>query len=183
METQRKWYAVYTKPRWEKKVAELLTRKRVENFCPLNKIVRQWADRKKTVMEPLFTSYVFVYASDAEQLGIKQTDGIINFVYWLGMPAVIRDEEIEAIKDFLYDHVDVKLERIPVNVADRIRITDGLLMHREGDVVEVKNKTVKVFLPSLGYSMTAEVAKDKIEVLNYTQGVYSTNAYYQAKVG
>ena len=182
METHKKWYAVYTKPRWEKKVAELLTRKRVENFCPLNKIVRQWSDRRKTVMEPLFTSYVFVQATDTELLTIKQTDGIINFVYWLGQPAVIRDEEISAIKDFLYNHNDVRLEKIPVNVSDRVRITDGVFMHREGDVLEVKNKTVKVFLPSLGYAMAAEIAKDKIEVLNYTQGVYSTNPYYQVRV-
>lgn len=183
MTTEKKWYAVYTKPRWEKKVAELLTRRRVENFCPLNKVVRQWADRKKTVLEPLFTSYVFVHATEAEHLTIKQTDGIVNLVYWLGAPAVIRDEEILAIKEFLSDHTDVKLERIAVNVADRVRITDGLLVHREGDVLEVKNKTVKVFLPSLGYTMVAEVAKDKIEVLNYKQSVYAPTSYYPAKVG
>jgi len=63
-----------------------------------------------------------------------------------------------------------------------VRITDGVLVHREGEVLEVKNKTVKVFLPSLGYTMVAEVAKDKIEVLNYTQSVYAPSSYYQAKV-
>ena len=183
MALEKKWYAVYTKPRWEKKVAELLTKRRIENFCPLNKVVRQWADRKKTVLEPLFTSYVFVHASEQEHLAIKQTDGIVNLVYWLGAPAVIRDEEIEAIQDFLLDHTDVKLEKIAVNISDRVRITDGLLVHREGEVLEVKNKTVKVFLPSLGYTMVAEVAKDKIEVLNYTQSVYAPSSFYQAKVG
>jgi len=182
MATEKKWYAVYTKPRWEKKVAELLTKRKIENFCPLNKVVRQWADRKKTILEPLFTSYVFVRASELEHLTIKQTDGIINLVYWLGAPAVIRDEEIDVIKDFLQDHTDVKLEKIAVNISDRVRITDGVLVHREGEVLEVKNKTVKVFLPSLGYTMVAEVAKDKIEVLNYTQSVYAPTSYYQAKV-
>jgi transcription antitermination factor NusG len=182
MKTEKRWYAVYTKPRWEKKVAELLTKRKVESFCPLNKVVRQWADRKKTVLEPLFTSYVFVRATELEHLTIKQTDGIINMVYWLGAPAVIRDEEIEAIQHFLLDHTDVKLEKIAVNINDRVRITDGVLVHREGEVLEVKNKTVKVFLPSLGYTMVAEVAKDKIEVLNYTQSVYAPTSYYQAKV-
>ena len=183
MVTEKRWYAVYTKPRWEKKVADLLTKRRVENFCPLNKVVRQWADRKKTVLEPLFTSYVFVHASEQEHLTIKQTDGVVNMVYWLGSPAVIRDEEIEAIQNFLQDHTDVKLEKIAVNISDRIRITDGVLVHREGEVLEVKNKTVKVFLPSLGYTMVAEVAKDKIELLNYTQSVYAPTSQYQMKVG
>jgi transcription antitermination factor NusG len=180
MTTEKKWYAVYTKPRWEKKVSELLTKRKIENYCPVNKVVRQWADRKKTVLEPLFTSYVFVHATEGDHLAIKQNDGIVNLVYWLGAPAVIRDEEIEAIKRFLNEHTDVKLEKVAVNVADRIRIIDGLLVHREGDVLEVKNKTVKVLLPSLGYTMTAEIAKEKIEVLNYTQLVYAPS-YYTSK--
>lgn len=183
MTTEKKWYAVYTKPRWEKKVAELLTKRRVENFCPLNKVVRQWADRRKTIFEPLFTSYVFVRATEQEHLAIKQTDGVLNLVYWLGSPAIIRDEEIEAIKNFLHVHTDVRLEKIAVNISDRVRITDGVLVHREGEVLEVKNKTVKLFLPSLGYTILAEVAKDKIEVLNYNKSVYAPTSSYQAKVG
>jgi transcription antitermination factor NusG len=182
MTTAKKWFAIYTRPRWEKKVAEILTRRRVEVFCPLNKVMRQWSDRKKMVMEPLFTSYVFVRVEEPEFLTIKQTDGIINFVYWLGNPAVIKDDEIEAIKAFLNEHPHVTLEKVAINVADRVRITDGLLVHREGDVLEVKSKTVKVLLPSLGYAMTAEVSKSKIEVIDYTQNVYPSNDYYGAKV-
>lgn len=168
MSEEKKWYAVYTRPRWEKKVADLLSRRKVENFCPLNKVVKQWSDRKKTVLEPLFTSYVFVHVSEQEHILVKQTDGILNFVYWLGEPALIRAEEIEAIKTFLGRHEDVKLEKIDVNVSDKVRVIDGPLMYREGDVLEVYNKSVKVFLPSLGYAMIAEVSKSRIEVINYS---------------
>lgn len=181
MNTEKRWYAVYTKPRWEKKVAELLSKRGVDNYCPLNKVLRQWSDRKKPVAEPLFTSYVFVYSSEAEHLTIKQTDGIINLVYWLGSPAVIRTEEIDAIKLFLSEHSEVQLEKVMVNVADQVRITDGLLVHREGEVLEVKNKTVKLLLPSLGYTMVAEISKEKIEVLNYTKSIYSPTGSYQAR--
>src|SRR5919206_3366358 len=104
MNTEKKWYAIYTKPRWEKKVAELLTKKGIENYCPLNKVTRQWCDRKKTVHEPLFTSYVFVYVTQAEHLAVKQTNGFVTFVFWLGKPAVIRDEEIKTIKQFLSEY-------------------------------------------------------------------------------
>lgn len=183
MTTEKKWYAVYTKPRWEKKVADGLAKRKVENYCPLNKVVRQWSDRRKLVTEPLFTSYVFVHATEAEHLNIKQTDGVLNLVYWLGAPAVIRDEEIEAIREFMNEHTGVQLEKIAVNVTDRVRITDGLLVHREGEVLEVKSKTVKLFLPSLGYTMVAEVAREKVEVLNFQQGVFSTPGYTQLRTG
>ena len=54
------WYAVYTKPRWEKKVAERLLEKGIDHYCPLNKVIRQWSDRKKAILEPIFKGYVFV---------------------------------------------------------------------------------------------------------------------------
>src|SRR4030095_8525252 len=106
-----RWYALYTKPRWEKKVAEILMRKNVETYCPLNKVKRQWSDRKKVILEPLFHSYVFVRIPEKLQNHVRQTDGVINIVYWLGKPAVIRDAEIEVIKRFLNDFENVKLEK------------------------------------------------------------------------
>jgi len=126
-------------------------------------VCRQWSDRKKLVLEPLFTSYVFVRISEAEHLKVKQTDGVINMVHWLGKPAVIRDEEIEAIKRFLNDHQNVQLERLEVNINDKVRITHGPLVSVEGNIIEVMNHSVKITLPSLGYAMTAKVHKSHIE--------------------
>src|SRR6266487_379982 len=147
--TEAKWYAVYTRPRWEKKVAEILTRKKIENYCPLNKVVRQWSDRKKILLEPMFTSYVFVKASEKEHLEIRKVDGIINFVYWLSKPAIIRNEEIDCIKKFLNDYNNVQVEKTPININATVRITQGPLMEYEGNVIAIKNKTVKIVLPSL----------------------------------
>lgn len=159
----KKWYAVYTRPRWEKKVAEGLQRKGIEHYCPLNKVVRQWSDRKKLVEEPLFTSYVFIRVSEAEHLQVKQTDGVINLVYWLGRPAVIKEAEITAIKRFLNDYQNVQLERTAVNINDTVRIVQGPLLSMEGPVVEVMTHSVKVLLPSLGFTMSAQVERSHVE--------------------
>jgi len=164
--TERKWYAVYTRPRWEKKVPEFLTHEKIENYCPLNKVLRQWSDRKKIVFEPLFTSYVFVKAAEKEHAEIRKIDGIINFVYWLSKPAIVRNEEIECIKDFLNDHTNVHIEKTPVNINDTVRINKGALMEYEGRVIGIKSSTVKIVLPSLGYMMVAEVEKTNIKVIN-----------------
>jgi transcription antitermination factor NusG len=161
----RHWYALYTRPRWEKKVSGLLVKKQVETYCPLNRVLRQWSDRKKEIYEPLFSSYVFVRIAEQEHLGIRQTEGVLNFVHWLGKPAVIKDAEIDAIKTFLADYTHIALEKIRVDVNDKVRITDGALVDSEGKVLEVKSKSVKVFLPSLGYAMTVEVAKKHVEVV------------------
>jgi transcription antitermination factor NusG len=165
MQTFKKWYALYTRPRWEKKVADLLTRKKIENYCPVNRVYRQWSDRKKIVLEPLFTSYVFVNIDETEQLPVRTTDGVINFVYWLSKPAVIRNEEIETIKRFLNEHNNIQLEKIPVKLNDTVQIIGGPLMDQRGQVITIKNKTIKISLPSLGYLMVAEVETSNVELI------------------
>ena len=60
---EKRWYAVYTRPRAEKRVDTLLQKKLIESWCPLQKVQRQWSDRKKTILQPLFTSYVSILIS------------------------------------------------------------------------------------------------------------------------
>ena len=161
----KKWFAIYTKPHCEKKVADLLTKKSIENYCPLNKVQKQWSDRKKIIYEPLFTSYVFIKISFDEQLAVRQTYGVLNFVYWLNKPAVIKDEEINIIKRFLDDHSSVKLEKISLNINDTVKIVGGPFMEQEGNVISIKNKSVKVMLPSLGYWMHAETEITNVTII------------------
>jgi transcription antitermination factor NusG len=169
MNQNKKWFAVHTRARWEKKVAEIFTRRKIENYCPLNKVVHQWSDRRKIVHEPLFTSYVFVRVSETEVTSLKQTSGVISLVYWLGKPAVIRDVEIETIKAFLSEHINIKLEktRVNVNVNDKIKVIGGPLRDREGQVLTIGNTTARVALPSLGYMMYAEVEIGNIKVMEH----------------
>jgi transcription termination/antitermination protein NusG len=164
--SDKNWYAVYTRPRWEKKVAQSLSKRRFENYCPINATVKQWSDRKKIVFEPMFTSYVFVRVTPREHASLLLTEGIVNFVYWLGQPAIIRNAEIDLIKNFLQNHQNITLEKIPVNVNDQVRVINGALVEHEGQVIAVKGKTVKVHLPSLGFMMSAETALGNVEVIS-----------------
>ena len=184
MSETKKWYAVYTRPRWEKKVSEILNKQKVENYCPLNKVVRQWSDRKKVLYEPLFTSYVFVKVGEKEVNQLRKTSGVINLVYWLNKPAVISDHEIEGIKSFLNEHVNVSLQKKPINVNDSVRILNGPLMSIEGQVLYIKNRTVKLALPSLGCMMYAEIDRTNVEVMpgmvvQHTETRYSLSSAAQ----
>ena len=158
----RKWLAVYTRPRWEKKVNQLLIEKGLESYCPLNKVRRKWSDRVKVVEEPLFKSYVFVKVNDEDRSTVRMTSGAINFVYWDGKPAVIKEKEINAIKRFLdeYDHVEAKPVDLKVN--QRVRVTNGTLMDREGKVLDLRHKTAKVAIDSLGYILVAYIDRTKL---------------------
>ena len=157
-----KWYAVYTKPRWEKKVNNLLLQKGIESYCPLNKVRRKWSDRIKLVEEPLFKSYVFVRVDDVNRIAVRMTDGVINFVYWNGKPAVIKDKEIKAIRRFLDEHENVELVEMNMKPNDRVLVIAGPMMDKEGKILEIKNKTAKVAIDSLGYILVANIDKSKL---------------------
>ena len=158
----RKWLAIYTRPRWEKKVNRLLAEKGLESYCPLNKVRRKWSDRVKIVEEPLFKSYVFVKVSDDDRAAVRMTAGAINFVYWLGKPAVIKEKEINAIKRFLNEHENVEARPVELKVNQRVRITNGTLMDQEGKVLDVRRKTVRVAIDSLGYILVAYIDRTKL---------------------
>ena len=160
------WYAVYTKPRWEKKVAKLLDEKGIENYCPLNKVVKQWSDRKKVVMEPIFKSYVFVRVEDKEKFELKNISGILNFVYWLGKPAIVRDEDIDTIRKFLNEFGEVTVSEIDqLKVNAKVRVKQGIMMNYLGLLVEVMGNKVKVRIESMGIYLFAQFDKKNLELL------------------
>jgi transcription antitermination factor NusG len=90
------------------------------------------------------------------------TSGVINFVYWQGKPAVIKEKEITAIKRFLDEYENVEVQPLEVKVNQRVKITTGPLMDHEGQVLEVKHKKAKVAIDSLGYILVASVEKTKL---------------------
>ncbi len=157
-----KWLAVYTRPRWEKKVNQLLIEKGLESYCPLNKVRRKWSDRVKIVEEPLFKSYVFVKVSENDRTAVRMTNGAINFVYWDGKPAVIKEKEIIAIKRFLNEYENVEAVPADLKINQRVRITNGTLMDQEGKVLDIRYKTAKVAIDSLGYILVAYIDRTKL---------------------
>lgn len=170
MATTKKWLAVYTKPRWEKKVYKLLTDKGFEAYCPLNKVRKKWSDRMKTVEEPLFKSYVFVRTEEENYLGVRMVNGVVNFVYWLGKPAIIQDKDINTIKRFLNEYDEVVAEPLDVAPSQEIVVTGGAMMDTKGKVLNVKGKKVEVLLDFIGYKLVAYIDKQHVRVINPLDG-------------
>lgn len=158
---KKNWYAVYTKPKCEKKVSALLTKKKIENFCPMNKVARngQYDHINKGVLEPLFPHFVFVRIGEMDMSAIRNMNDVVNFVYWLGRPAVIRDVEIDSIRQFMSEYVHADLEKVPVNTQDMVRILSTPGFESDGNLITMRNNRVRVILPSLGYALSAETEK------------------------
>jgi len=159
------WYVVYTRPRWEKKVAANLEAKGIEYYCPLNKVQKQWSDRKKVVLEPLFKGYVFVNIDDAAKWDVKLVDGIVNYVYWLGKPAVVREEDIVTIRKFLQEFENVEVTDKNLDVNKTVIVKQGVLMNYKGIIVEVSGNKAKVKIDSMGLELSAIFDKSNLEAV------------------
>jgi len=162
---QYSWYAVHTRPRWEKKVAEYLATKGVEHYCPLNKVLRQWSDRKKVVLDPVFKGYVFVRPENDKKWELTKIPGILSYVYRLGKPAEIRESEILLIKKFLNEFSDVAVGVPAVTPNSSVRITQGIMMNYQGMVVEVFGNRAIVRIDTLDIQLSAQFDKKHLEII------------------
>lgn len=164
-ESSKKWFAIYTKPRWEKKINTKLLNKGIESWCPVQKQQRQWSDRKKIIEDPLFKSYVFVRIEDTERTKVLMTEGVLQFVHYLKKPAVIRDEEIELIRSYLLEKdVQVSVENLKqFEEKDLVVISKGVFMDSEGVVIKGGKRKVYVRLESLDQLMVVEFPAEHLK--------------------
>jgi transcription antitermination factor NusG len=149
------WHVVYTKPRSEKKVHERFIAKGFESYCPIQKIKKQWTDRVKTIEAPLFTSYVFVKAGEGQKIqDARYVPGVVNFVYWLGKLAAIRETELNAIQDFVEDDT-INAESMVVNKT--VQISSGAFKNNVGVVKKLLKTKAILYIEALQMQITVSL--------------------------
>jgi transcriptional antiterminator RfaH len=152
------WYALYSKPRTEKKLRDRLEEKGLVTYLPLQKQLRQWSDRKKWVEEPLFRGYIFVKAAETDFQSILNTPGIVNFVRFGGKPATVDPGQLEAVHRILNFADQYDVGEIDFNRGERVRIDFGSLKGIEGEWVSWRgHKRVAVQIHQLGRLLAVEV--------------------------
>lgn len=169
----KNWLVVYTRPRWEKKVDRLLKLQCIESFCPLRNVESQWADRKKMVALPLFNSYVFVRINEREEYKVRYTLGVLNFVNYMGKPAIIRENEMERLQQMMkiYQNADI-VNLNEVSMGDRVRIKNGLFNHVQGEVLQIQGKNVLMTFDHLDCALVTRVPVTDLVITNKNQPNY-----------
>lgn len=151
------WTVFYTKPRSEKKVALRLMDHGFEIYCPTRTVVKQWSDRKKKVSEPLFTSYIFAKVNEVSRNEILNDQGVVSNVFWLGKPAIVRDEEIFAIKSFLEEYPLASSQFHDLRQGNNVAVSSGPLSGQSGLVRRVKGGRAYLTIVHLGIEIRAEI--------------------------
>jgi transcription antitermination factor NusG len=125
------WYALYTCPRHEKRVADQIEQRSISCFLPLYRSVRRWKDRSVELELALFPSYVFVRVALQDKLEVLRLPGVVRLVTFNGRPAVLPDAELESLRR----GVAARARMMPhpyLQVGSRVRLTSGPMAGLEG---------------------------------------------------
>jgi transcription elongation factor/antiterminator RfaH len=134
----RKWYALYTKPRQEFKAEEQLKAMDITTYLPLITKVKQWSDRKKKVIEPLFKSYIFINVNDSERYISVQAKAVVKVINFKGIPATIPNWQIENLQKMLFTNPDAYVTDL-IKIGTCVKIIEGPFAGVEGVVAKHSN--------------------------------------------
>tara|TARA_R100000935_G_scaffold56605_1_gene88616 strand:+ start:2382 stop:2855 length:474 start_codon:yes stop_codon:yes gene_type:complete len=151
------WYVIYTKSRAEFKTAETLSKNGFEVYCPSIIVERQWSDRKKRVKIPLFNSLVFINIAASSRETIFNFIRLVRYLFWLGKPAVVKDAEIETLKQWLENDQLDEVEISNISPGDKIIISSGTFKDKEAVVKEIGSNRMKLILPLLGFTINVKL--------------------------
>jgi transcriptional antiterminator RfaH len=136
----KKWFALYTKSRSEKKVNQELIFKGIECYLPIEKKLKQWSDRKKWVEEPFIRSYIFVKSEEHELQNILNTVGVVSVISFGGKPAKVQEEHLNIIKSILSSNENFELSTEIFKPGEKVEVESGSLKGLSGELVHHLNK-------------------------------------------
>ncbi len=163
----KKWYAIYTKPRFEKKVHERFQNKGIESFLPLQETIKQWSDRKKKIAEPIFKNYIFVHIEYAKDYSkVLTTTGVFGFVKASPEIEAIRDEEIVLLKNLYENGHAFEINQNAYKRGKEVKINYGSLKNIKGKIVSILPKKIIIELDILEQNYTLIIPSHYVEVID-----------------
>lgn len=165
------WYAAYTRVNQEMSIKKRLDALNIENYLPLQEVVRQGPEGRRKVQELLIRGLIFVRTDRRTSFALLN-DYSLNIVY-------IRDRETrhsliipdKQMKDFMFllDFSDEVIEVVNKELrrGDKVRVIKGPFLGLEGELVRVKgHRRVVVRLEGVVSIATSYIPGSYLEKIN-----------------
>ena len=167
----KKWYALYTKPKHEFKAETQLASCGIEYFLPSIVRIKQWSDRKKKVKEPLFSGYIFVCGNERDRLIALEQYAIVRSIFFEGRPAIVPNWQIENLQIMLEKGEDVTVTD-QLSTGTTVKIISGPFKDIEGIVYETNNqeRMLSITIDLLRRSVIVKIPIDSIIEKNSKAG-------------
>jgi transcription antitermination factor NusG len=159
------WYAIYTRPSHEKRVAEYFGLREIECYLPSYRTARRWKNRCNVELElPLFPGYVFAHFGWNQRVRVLEVPSVVSIVGNGREALPLPNSEIESLRAGLGPR---RAEPHPyLNIGERARILRGPLEGFEGIMVRRNNGLrVVLTLKQILKSVAVEVEECDLELL------------------
>jgi len=161
----KNWFVLYTRPKYEKKISQEISKLNYEYYLPLRMSFRKWSDRVKKIEEPLFPNYIFVRMAASEKHDILSTDGAVRLVSFEGKPVAVKESEIAKIRKLESVGKDITLEAAGC-VGEKVRVVRGLLAGYEGELLRKATASrLLVRLSVLNQGVSVEISARDVELI------------------
>jgi len=161
------WYAIRTRSRHEKIVAEQLVGHGIESFLPLVKRTHKWSDRAKEVELPLFAGYTFarLVLCSPDRLRVLKTHGVAGFVGKRGAGTPVPEGQIESVRTLLVNQIPIKDEPF-LQIGQRVRIRGGALDGIEGNLAAHKgDRTLVIAIEPIDRLLSISIEGYRVEAV------------------
>lgn len=153
-----KWFAIYTNYKREKTVKKDLDAKGIDCFLPIQKVIRNYASKRKTVELPLISCYLFVKIKKSEYVPVLETENVVKFVRFSKNLISIPEQEINILKQIIGEGIPIVAERTNMSKGDLVKIIGGNLTGLQGVLVEEHGeKEMIIDLERMGYSLRMQI--------------------------
>ncbi|MFZ5429969.1 MAG: UpxY family transcription antiterminator [Bacteroidota bacterium] len=167
----KSWYAIYVRPRAEKKVAAELEKAGVDHYLPLHTTLRRWSDRKKWIDLPLIPGYCFVHVAESNILDVLKVKHVFSVVRFNGKPAIVRDDHIEFLKRLLnQNEIEFKLASSMPEPGQEVEIIAGPFIGLKAEMVRINKKsTIILRLEQICNAFLLEIPVSDVVMVTATQ--------------
>ena len=157
------WYAVYTRSRAEKKLAEKLELLGIESYLPIKRELRTWSDRKKWVELPAINGYLFVNIEDKQRDILYNIPHFVAFVRAFGEAAKIPPIQIELMRKTVAQNIPFTIEANALTVGRLVRILTPPFENIEGIITKTATRN-RIYITLQGTDLSIVIDSDKFEV-------------------
>ncbi len=164
-----RWFVCHTKPKCEKRFANLMATSEIEFYLPLYQSTRKYFSRRirrhqiKYFTKPLFPSYVFCHLPLERKMEAYQRDYVVRLIRVENEARFLR--QLDSIKRLIESGVELELCP-PLEQGARVRISNGPLAGVEGVVEDPTDPDrIVVAVDILQQGVQTQIPQSDLEIL------------------
>ena len=161
------WFVIWTESRAEKKVEQRIAAMGLAPWLPMVKERHRWSDRWREVECPLFPSYLFAHATNADWYQILRTPGVLTVVKHGKTPALLADALVTGLRDAIGREgvaPESVAELVDYSPGDEVVVQEGPLRGARGVVRERRGGHYLImWVPEIGRGVSFVIRSADIE--------------------